>query len=64
MIIPVITGANGIVTEGLKKNFEAIPRKQKPFNRFTTTSAVLGISHIKREGLESETGILRVGDRC
>jgi len=27
MIIPVITGATRIVTEGLKKNLEAIPRQ-------------------------------------
>jgi hypothetical protein len=27
MIIPVTTGATRIVTEGLKKNLEAIPRK-------------------------------------
>jgi hypothetical protein len=27
MIIPVITGATGIVTEGLKKNLEAITGK-------------------------------------
>jgi hypothetical protein len=28
MIIVVTTGAIGTVTKGLKKNFEAIPRKQ------------------------------------
>jgi hypothetical protein len=27
MIIPVITGANGIVTQGLKKNFKSISGK-------------------------------------
>jgi hypothetical protein len=27
MIIPVITGATGIATRGLKKNLEAIPEK-------------------------------------
>ena len=27
MTIPVITGASGIVTKGLKKNLEAIPGK-------------------------------------
>ena len=27
MIIPVITGATRIVTEGLKKNLDAIPRQ-------------------------------------
>jgi hypothetical protein len=34
MIIPVITGATGIVTKGLKKNLEAIYRKT--FNGFST----------------------------
>jgi hypothetical protein len=33
MIIPVITGATGIVTKGLKKKLEAINRKT--FNRFS-----------------------------
>jgi hypothetical protein len=28
MIIPVLIGATGIITEGLKKNLEAIPGKQ------------------------------------
>ena len=27
MIIPVVTGANEIVTKGLKKNLKAVPRK-------------------------------------
>jgi hypothetical protein len=27
MLIPVITGATAIVTQGLKKNFESIPGK-------------------------------------
>jgi hypothetical protein len=27
MIVPVVTGATGIVTKGLKKNLEAIPGK-------------------------------------
>jgi hypothetical protein len=34
MIIPVIIGATGIVTKGLKKSFES--RTGKTFNRFTT----------------------------
>jgi len=63
VFISVITGAMGIVTEGLQKNFEAIPGKQKTFNVFTTTSALLGTSHVKREELQSETGNLKVGDR-
>ena len=34
MIIPVITGATGIVTKGLKKKLEAI--NKKTFDRFST----------------------------
>jgi hypothetical protein len=33
-LIPVITGATGIVTKSLRKNLEAIPGKT--FDRFTT----------------------------
>jgi hypothetical protein len=33
MIIPVIIGANGIVTRSLRKNLEAVPGKH---SRFTT----------------------------
>ena len=37
MIIPLITGANGIVMRSLKKNVEAIPEKK--FDRFTTNNS-------------------------
>jgi hypothetical protein len=47
IIIPVITGATGIVTEGLKK-FEAIPIES------LQKTAVLAISHIMRKVLQSE----------
>jgi hypothetical protein len=32
MIIPVITGDTGIVTKGLKKNLETVPRKQSIYS--------------------------------
>jgi ribosomal protein S19 len=34
MIIPVIIGATGIVTKGLKKSLEAISEKKRTFSRF------------------------------
>ena len=48
-IIPVITRATGMVTEGLKKNMEAIPRKHSIDSLKKT--AILGTSHITREVL-------------
>ena len=51
--IPVIIGANGIVTRSLKKNLEAVPGKhsidslQKP--------AILGTAHTIRKVLQCET---------
>jgi hypothetical protein len=53
VIIPVIIGAIGIVTKGLKKNLEALPGKQSIDSLQTT--AVLGTSHIIRKVLRSET---------
>jgi hypothetical protein len=53
-VIPVIIGATGIVTRGLKKYLATIPRKHS-FNRFSTKTAVLGTSHIIRKVLQSET---------
>jgi hypothetical protein len=43
MIIPLITGATGTVTKGLKKNLEAIAVKHSIDSLQTT--AVLGTSH-------------------
>ena len=43
MIIPVIIGATGIVTKGLKKSLEAIPG-EKTFSRFTSKDKI--ITHI------------------
>jgi hypothetical protein len=52
-IIPIIIGAKGIVTKGLKKSLEAVPGKHSidPLQK----TAILGISHIIRKVLQSET---------
>jgi hypothetical protein len=50
--MPVITGATGIVTKALEKNVEAIPGKH---SRLTAKAAILGILHIIRKVLQSET---------
>jgi len=44
MLKPIMIGAAGMVTEGLKKNFEAIPGKHSvdPLHK----TATLGILHI------------------
>jgi hypothetical protein len=51
-IIPVIIGATGIVTEGLKKNLEAIPGKHSIDS--LQKAAMLGTSHIIQKVLQSE----------
>ena len=51
--IPVIIKATGLVTKGLKKNLEAILRKQSIDSLQKT--AILGTSQIIREVLQSET---------
>jgi hypothetical protein len=51
-VIPVIFGATGIVTKGLKKYLEAIPGKHLIDSLQKT--AVLG-THIIRKVLQSET---------
>jgi len=53
LVIPVVTGATGIVTEGLKKYRETIPGKHSAHSLQPT--AILGTSHIIREVLQSET---------
>jgi hypothetical protein len=53
MIIPVITGATGMVTKGLKTNLEVIPVKHSTDSLHKR--AVLGTSHIIRKVLQSET---------
>jgi hypothetical protein len=62
MITPVITGATGIVTRGLQKNLEAIPRNDSTDSLQKT--AILGILHIIQKVLQSETCSLSVGDHC
>ena len=52
-ILPVITGANGIVTKVLKKNLEAIPEKHSTDSLLKT--AKLATSHIIWKLLQSET---------
>jgi hypothetical protein len=52
-VIPVIIGATGIVTSGLKKYLETIPGKHSIDSLQKT--AVLGTSHIIRKVLQSET---------
>jgi hypothetical protein len=52
-IIPVITGATGIVTKELNKYLETIPGKHSIDSAQKT--AVLGTSHIIRKVLQSET---------
>jgi hypothetical protein len=47
MILPVVTGATGIVTWDLRKNLEAIPGKHSIDSLRKT--AVLGTSHTIRE---------------
>jgi len=52
-IIPVITGATGIVTRSLRENLEAIPGKHSIDSLQKT--AILGTSHIIRKVLQCET---------
>jgi hypothetical protein len=52
-VIPVITGATGIVTKGIKKYLERIPGKRSIDSLQKT--AVLGTSHMIRKVLQSET---------
>jgi len=51
-IVPVITGATGIVTRNLKKNLEAVPGKHSTDSLQKT--AILGTSHIIRKVLQCE----------
>jgi len=52
-IIPVIIGATGTVTRSIRKNLEVTPRKHLTDSLQTT--AKLGISHIIRKVMQSET---------
>ena len=51
-IIPVITGATGMVTRSLRKNLEAAPGKHSIDSLQKT--AMLGTSHIIRQALQCE----------
>ena len=51
-IIPIITGAIGIVTRSLRKNLEAVPGKHLIDSLLKT--AILGTSHIIRKVLQCE----------
>jgi hypothetical protein len=52
-VIPVITGATGILSRSLKKYLETIPGQYSIVSLQKTT--VLGTSHIIRKVLQSET---------
>ena len=62
VVIPLITGATGMVTEGLKDNLEAIQGKHSVDS--VQKTAVLGTSNIIRKVLQSGTGSLSDGDHC
>jgi len=51
-VVPVITGATGIVTRSLKKNLETVPGKHSIDSLQKT--AILGTSHIIRKVLQCE----------
>ena len=53
MIIPVIIGATGIVTKGLRKNLEAI--RGNNLTDSLQQTAIFGTSHIIRKVLQRET---------
>jgi len=52
MIVPVMTGATGIVTRSLRKNLEAVLGKHSIDSLQKT--AILGTSHIIRKVLQCE----------
>jgi hypothetical protein len=51
-IIPIVIGANGIVTSSLKKNMEAVPGKHSI--DLLQKTAILGTSHIIRKVLQCD----------
>jgi len=61
-IMPVITGAIGIVKKSLRRNLEAVPGKHSIDSLQKT--AILGTSHIIRKVLQCEAWSLRGGDHC
>ena len=52
-LIPVINGATGIATKGLKKHLEAIPGKHSVGSLLLVTSHIL--FYVMRKVLQSET---------
>jgi hypothetical protein len=46
-VIPVITGATGIVTRGLKKNLETIPGKHSIYSLQKRNSCTRNVTHYK-----------------
>ena len=60
-IIPIVTGATGIVTSSLRKNLEAVPGKHSIDSLQKT--AILGTSHIKRKVLQCEAVGITAGSR-
>jgi hypothetical protein len=62
MIIPVVTGAIGVVTKGLKKNLKAMPGKYSIGS--VQKTATLRTSHLIRKVLQSETSYLCGEDHC
>jgi sirohydrochlorin ferrochelatase len=61
VIIPVVTGATGIVTKGLSKHLEATRGKHSTAS--LQTKATLGISHKIRKVLQCENGSLSGEDQ-
>jgi hypothetical protein len=59
MVITVITGATGRVTEGLKRYLKSVPGKHSIDSLQKT--AVLGTSHVIREVLQSGTVEITAG---
>jgi hypothetical protein len=53
--MPVIIGANEIVTKSLRKNLETVPKRHSIDSLQQT--AVLGTAHIIRKVLQCETGV-------
>ena len=59
-IVPVITGATGIVTRSFGKNLEAVPGKHSIDSLQKT--AILGTSHIIRKVMQCDACSLSGGD--
>ena len=60
VVVPILIGATGMVTRGLRENLEAIPRNNAIDSVHMT--AVLGTSHIMWRVMQCETWSLIVGD--